>query len=79
MKNNQIEKKVKAAQRREITEHLIYKKLSRIVKNTHNREILLRISDDELKHYNLHKDYTKQEMKPNRIQVLLFSQVMYYL
>lgn len=72
MENNQIEKKVKAAQRRELTEHLIYQKLARTVKNAHNREILLRISDDELKHYNLLKDYTKQKVKPNRIQVWLY-------
>ncbi len=72
MKNNKTEKKVKAAQKREITEHLIYRKLSRTIKDAHNREILLRISDDELKHYNLLKDYTKREMKPNRIQLWLY-------
>ena len=72
MKNNKTGKKVKAAQKREITEHLIYQKLARTVKNTHNREILLRISDDELKHYNLLKDYSKQKVKPNRIQLWLY-------
>ena len=72
MKNNQIERKVRAAQKREITEHLIYQKLSRIVKNPHNRDILLKISKDELKHYNLLKDYTKQKEKPSRIQVWIY-------
>jgi len=72
LKNNKTGKKVKAAQKREITEHLIYQKLARTVKNTHNREILLRISDDELKHYNLLKDYSKQKVKPNRIQLWLY-------
>lgn len=72
MKDNQIEKNVKSAQRREITEFLIYQKLSRTVKNAHNQEILLKISKDELKHSNLLKDYTKQEVKPNRIQVWLY-------
>jgi len=72
MENIQTDKKVRTAQKREITEQLIYKKLSRIVKNPHNRDILLKISKDELKHYNLLKDYTKQKVKPNRTQVWLY-------
>jgi VIT1/CCC1 family predicted Fe2+/Mn2+ transporter len=54
------------AQRNEITEHFIYAKLAKSVKNRHNSEILRRISDDELDHYNFWKKYTGREVEPSR-------------
>lgn len=72
MRSINTDKKVRAAQKQEITEHLIYQKLSRIVKNPHNRDVLLKISKDELKHYNLLESYTKQKERPNRIQVWIY-------
>lgn len=48
-------KQVKAAlliaQKNEVTEHFIYKKLAQIVKQPNNKEVLRRISNDELRHY----------------------------
>ena len=38
-------------QKDEISEHIIYQRLARRTKDRHNREILERISADELKHY----------------------------
>lgn len=57
------------AQRNEITEHFIYDKLSRSMKDPHNRNILKRISSDELKHYNFWKKYTHEDVKPDRLKV----------
>lgn len=63
-------------QRNEITEFTIYKKLSRSLnqkskslKNKENAKILEEIANQELKHYNLLKQETNQEIKPNRLKV----------
>jgi len=47
------------AQRNEITEHAIYKKLAR--KDKKNGALLERIADDEMGHYNVWKAITKRE------------------
>lgn len=67
-----ISKSLAAAQKNEITEHIIYQKLSQSTKDAHNKEILLRISRDELRHYNLWKEYTNREEKPKWIMVWLY-------
>ena len=69
MHRTNIDEKVKAAQKGEITEHIIYQKLAQSTKDAHNKEILLRISRDEMRHYNLWKDYTRREEKPNWVMV----------
>lgn len=58
------------AQKNEITEHYIYKKLSEIEKNPSNKKILNEISQDEQGHYNIFKKYTETEVKPNRKKIL---------
>lgn len=56
---------IKKFQRNEITESVIYKKLSEISKDKHNSKVLLDISREELKHYNIWKKYTNLDIKPN--------------
>ena len=68
----ETEKKVITAQKTEITEHYIYDRLSQSVKGERNREILQRISRDELKHHNLCNYYTCIEVKPNRFKIWLY-------
>ena len=64
--------KVLKAQRSEITEHFIYKKLSRSIKNPHNRKILVQISQDEQNHYEYLKSRTGKDMNPNRLKIWLY-------
>jgi vacuolar iron transporter family protein len=52
-------------QRIEITEHHIYKRLAKSIKDPQNSEILDQIADDELRHYHDWKKYTQREVKPN--------------
>jgi VIT1/CCC1 family predicted Fe2+/Mn2+ transporter len=61
--------KLLTVQKNEITEHFIYKKLSQSVKDSHNRNILQRISQDELKHYNFWKRYTRRDVKPDKLKI----------
>ena len=62
-------------QKNEITEHFIYKKLARFVKNSHNREILEKISEEELHHYNILKKYSETDLKPSAWEGWLYITV----
>ena len=53
-------------QENEITEYHIYKKLAKSIKERENAEILEKIAEDELGHYEDWKKYTKEEVKPNK-------------
>ncbi len=56
--------KVILFQQTEITEYHIYKRLAKRIKSEENAKILDQIADDELRHYNGWKEYTKEEVKP---------------
>ena len=56
-------------QQNEITEYFIYQELAAISKDEKNKEILLKISEDEKKHYDFWQTVTGVEVKPNKRQV----------
>jgi len=72
--DNETRQKIINFQRNEITEHIIYLRLSKSIKDFHNSEVLKRISNDELNHYNFWKKYSGQDVKPSRWML-----VKYYL
>lgn len=72
MLSEDIMKKVLISQKAEITEHYIYKKLAQAIKDTHNRDILLRIANDELRHYKQWQKYTGKEVKPDMAKVWFY-------
>ena len=51
-------------QRNEITEYHIYTKVAAFEKNEHNKEVLLRIAGEELKHSKIWESYTNQTIEP---------------
>jgi VIT1/CCC1 family predicted Fe2+/Mn2+ transporter len=59
-------------QQGEITEHHIYKKIAATQKDTHNREVLTRIAQDELGHYGIWKRYTHQDVAPNTPRIWFY-------
>ena len=61
----EIKKLLLQAQKAEITEHLVYKKLASSIKDKNNKKVLERISQDELKHYNIWKGHTQQDVNPS--------------
>jgi VIT1/CCC1 family predicted Fe2+/Mn2+ transporter len=69
MLDREVEKLVLAAGRSEITEYFIYEKLAESMKDARNREVLKRISSDELKHYEFWRKYTRKELKPSKFTV----------
>ena len=72
MLDRKTEQKLLDAQKSEITEHFIYEKLSRAMKDRHNREVVQRIARDELAHYNVWKQYTHRDLRPNRLKLWLY-------
>ena len=59
MINQDLKITVLEFQRKEITEHEVYRKLAEKSRGK-NAEVLKRISDDELRHYNDWKKYTQK-------------------
>ena len=59
-------------QRKEITSHMIYKKLSQTIRDKENRKTLKLISDNELEHYNILKSLTHTDVPPRRLFVIFF-------
>ena len=69
--NSNLKNKLIEIQEKEITEHLVYKRLSERAKGK-NSEILKQISEDELRHYKEWREYTQREVKPNRFLVIKY-------
>jgi VIT1/CCC1 family predicted Fe2+/Mn2+ transporter len=56
-------------QRLEITEHHIYKRLAQVNKDEENRQVLNKIAQDELRHFQDWKKYTGEDVKPDRFAI----------
>jgi VIT1/CCC1 family predicted Fe2+/Mn2+ transporter len=67
-----IHKKVILFQQTEITEYHIYKRLAKHIRSKENASILDQIAEDELRHYNGWKQYTKEEVAPRWFYVWFY-------
>ncbi len=65
-------KELLAAQRNEITEHHIYRKLAGHTRKKENREVLERIAGDELDHCKFFKGFTKTEVHPRKFRIFWY-------
>lgn len=70
--NTELKAKVLSAQKNEITEHLVYKQLAGSVKIKEQAEILSKISQDELTHYEFFKSLTREEISPDRFKIFIY-------
>ncbi len=57
-------------QQNELDEYHIYSELAKL--DSTNKELLLKIAQDELRHYNFWKNITKRELKPRRWRILWY-------
>lgn len=71
--DDETRRRVLQAQHNEITEHHIYQNLASMVPDEENRDILQRISDDELRHYRFWKQHTGEELRPDRFKIALYT------
>ncbi len=60
------------AQKDEITEHYVYLKLAGRSEGE-NRGVLIGIADDELRHYQILKEYSGRDVSPSRLKIWLYS------
>ncbi|MCM8773880.1 MAG: VIT1/CCC1 transporter family protein [Candidatus Omnitrophica bacterium] len=67
-----IKEKILGIQRNEITEHIIYKNLSSIIKEVKNKEVLIKISNEEKAHYDFWKTLTQKDVSPDRLKIFIF-------
>lgn len=69
-------------QRMEVTERRLYLAIAKKVhRNAHNKEVILRIADEEKKHYQIWKKYSQRDVAPNYWAVvlgLLFTHIIGY-
>jgi VIT1/CCC1 family predicted Fe2+/Mn2+ transporter len=70
---------IAALQRGEITEYHIYRRLAFIVKDAHNKKILLNMADEEFSHYLIWKKYTGKDIPPSRLRFLSYYFVARFL
>lgn len=64
--DKELRDKILRFQKNEITEHRIYRRLSRSIKDAHNSKVLNDIAEDELRHYNIWKKHTGKEVRPSK-------------
>ncbi len=64
---------IRKMQQNEVTEGAVYEKIARFAKGEDNKETLLRLSREELAHYEIWKSYTGIEMKPNKFKVFKYT------
>ena len=64
---------IKKMQQNEITESVIYREIAKFAKGEDNKSTLKRLADEELKHYNIWKSYTKEDMKPEKRKVFKYK------
>ena len=60
-------------QKNEITACTIYKRLSETIKDTANAQVLLKMSQEEHRHYQVLKKVTQKDVSPYRFQVFFFT------
>ena len=65
-------KKIRLAQKTELTEHLIYKKLAAYQRDENNRRVFEQIAREELEHHDYWKELLGEEVKPNRLMVWFY-------
>ncbi|UCG54605.1 MAG: rubrerythrin family protein, partial [Dehalococcoidia bacterium] len=72
MEDQAMLNRILVAQRNELTEYFIYKKLSHSVRDTKNSKILKNISEDELRHHDLWKQLTSRSVNPYKFKIWFF-------
>jgi len=65
----QVRAQIIKAQRAEVTEYHIYKRLSRKIIKESNKKVLSEIAEDELRHYKIWMQYSGREVEPSRADI----------
>lgn len=72
MNDKDFRKMILDLQVNEITGREIYLRLSKNIKDLHNKALILEIADEELVHYNIYKRYTAEDVEPDKKDYILY-------
>lgn len=64
-------------QKTELTEYLIYLKLSKRIKQENNKKILEQLAEDELRHYNFWQKISKQKVTPYKYRIFIYNLISF--
>ena len=64
---------IRKMQQNELTESVIYEKISKFAKGNENRKTLVRLAHEEKAHYEIWKKYTGIDMRPQRWKVFKYT------
>lgn len=70
---------VKKMQQNELTESVIYREIAKFAKGEENKNTLRRLGEEERAHYEIWKNYTGIEMKPQKLKIFkykLFARIL---
>jgi VIT1/CCC1 family predicted Fe2+/Mn2+ transporter len=73
--SSEIKNELLQAQKTEITEYNVYKRIAKTLPDEENRRIVEKIGEDEKRHYDIWKGYTGKEVKPNRFLIWLYTTI----
>jgi len=65
-------KQIKIFQKGEITEYYVYQNIAKKEKDESNKEILLTIAKDELRHYKIWEDISGVKVSPSKILIFIY-------
>lgn len=65
-------KKILILQKEELNGHHTYLKLAGAIKDEHNAQVIRRIAQEELNHYQIWQHYTEAETKPNTMRIRFY-------
>jgi len=72
MIDQRLKEKILKAQRNEISEHIIYRQLALKSKIKAQREVLEKISQEELSHYDFFKSISQEETSPDNFKIFIY-------
>jgi VIT1/CCC1 family predicted Fe2+/Mn2+ transporter len=67
-----LREKILQAQRNEITEHIVYRRLAALIKDKAKSKVLEDIANEEKEHYQFWKTLTDQDVAPDRFKISFF-------
>lgn len=73
--SNQALMLIRKMQQNELTESVIYQEIAQFAKGDGNKQALLRLSREEKAHYEIWKNYTNEEMKPQGFKVFKYKMI----
>ncbi len=70
--SKQLRDQIRQAMRNEKTEYHVYSRLARKVRNSNNSKVLAKIGADELRHYNIFKEFIGEDVRPSYWKIIKF-------